>query len=163
MKPGAKPSPTRIKRLRGNPGRRPLNDKEPQPAKSKGIPRAPAYLSKTAQKEWRRTARQLHKAGLLTELDRTALAGYCRSFATWVDAMANLDKHGTLIKSKSGFPMQSPYLTIANKAMAEMRKWLCEFGMTPSSRTRLTVDEPKKQDPAAEFLARGGKPYAVKK
>jgi phage terminase small subunit len=36
--------------------------------------------------------------------------------------------------------MQSPYLAVANKSMEQMRQLLTEFGMSPASRTRLSVD-----------------------
>ena len=48
---------------------------------------------------------------------------------------------------KTGVPMQNPALSIANKAMQEMTKLLAEFGMTPSSRSKV----------AAVFEKAGGK------
>jgi P27 family predicted phage terminase small subunit len=56
-----------------------------------------------------------------------------------VDAERNLARFGVVIKSPSGFPIQSPYLAIANKAMEQMARLLAEFGMSPSSRTRVSV------------------------
>jgi phage terminase small subunit len=50
--------------------------------------------------------------------------------------------------------MQSPYLQIANKSMAEMRKWLTEFGMTPSSRAGMKVENPKPKSKAELFRDR---------
>jgi P27 family predicted phage terminase small subunit len=35
--------------------------------------------------------------------------------------------------------MKSPYLTIADQALETMRKFLVEFGLTPSSRSRIRV------------------------
>ena len=35
--------------------------------------------------------------------------------------------------------MQSPYLAVANKAMEQIKAMLTEFGMSPSSRSRVTV------------------------
>jgi len=163
MKPGPAPQPTVLKKLRGNPGRRPLPKDEPQPRKSTGIPRAPSHLDKIAQKEWRRMAKELHPIGLLTKVDLTALAAYCATYSMWITAQENIQKHGVLIKAQSGFPMQSPYLQIANKAMIEMRKWLIEFGMTPSSRSRVTVEKgTEKRDPLKEFQEKGKKLEAVK-
>jgi phage terminase small subunit len=52
--------------------------------------------------------------------------------------------------------MQSPYLAVANKAMEQMRALLAEFGMSPSSRTRVhatpQVDE---QDELEQWLRKG--------
>ena len=36
-----------------------------------------------------------------------------------------------MVKSPNGFPMQSPYLAVANKSMEQMRGLLTEFGMSP--------------------------------
>ncbi len=156
-KPGRKPKPTAKRKLQGNPERRPLPENEPQPRKSTGIPRAPSHLDKRGKQEWRRMAKELHPLGLLTNIDLTALAAYCASFSIWIDAQKQIQKHGVLIKAQSGFPMQSPYLAISNRAMTEMRKWMVEFGLTPSSRTRVVVTKVKKVDPLKDFQKRGGK------
>jgi P27 family predicted phage terminase small subunit len=162
MKRGPKPTPTQLKKLRGNPGRRPLPKNEPKPRQKSNIPRAPAHLNKVAQKEWRRMAKELYPLGLLTNVDLSAFAAYCTTYAIWLDAQVQIDKHGVLIKAQSGFPMQSPYLTISNRAMTEMRKWLVEFGCSPSSRSRVIVTEKPRIDPLAEFQAKGKKLQAVR-
>src|SRR5262245_15675518 len=48
---GQAPMPTRLKILRGNPGRRPLNDAEPKP--EAGIPKCPSWLSRKEKAEWK--------------------------------------------------------------------------------------------------------------
>jgi len=162
MKPGPRPSPTQLKKLRGNPGRRPLPKDEPKPRQKTGLPRAPSFLDKTAKKEWRRMVKELHPIGLLTNIDLTAFAAYCTTYSIWMDAVLQVQKHGPLIKAQSGFPMQSPYLQIQNKAQGEMRKWLVEFGMSPSSRSRVVATPEKKSDPVEDWLKSGKKPHAVK-
>src|SRR5579859_506648 len=91
---GRKPKPSRLKILQGNPGKRPLNDKEPQPAA--GRPSCPKALGGEARKEWNRVARALLRLGLLTHIDRAALAGYCQSWARWVFAEARLAEEGAV-------------------------------------------------------------------
>ena len=71
---GRKPKPTALKLVTGNPGKRPLNDHEPQPEAA--IPEVPAHLSGEAKAEWDRIVIRLHPLGLLTDLDRAALAAY---------------------------------------------------------------------------------------
>ena len=66
-----------------------------------------------------------------------AFAAYCTAYGRWVEAEQALQTHGVLMKSPSGFPMQSPYLTVANRAMEQMRSLLSEFGMSPASRSRV--------------------------
>jgi P27 family predicted phage terminase small subunit len=79
----------------------------------------------------------LSRAHVLTDLDVDALALYCEAYARWAWANAQIKKHGVLVKTPNGFPTQSPLLQIANKAFEQMRVMLTEFGMTPSSRSRV--------------------------
>ena len=132
---GRKPTPTKLKLLAGNPGGRPLNDREPEPEVV--IPDCPDHLSDVAKAEWERTAPELEGLGLLSEIDRAALAGYCAAWGRWVEAEEQLKKTGTIVKSPNNFPIQSPFLAIANKALEQMRGFLTEFGMSPSSRARV--------------------------
>jgi P27 family predicted phage terminase small subunit len=136
---GRKPKPTTLKLLEGNPGKRPLNHHEPQPASDK--PTCPSHLSGEARKEWNRISKDLHQAGLLTRIDKTALAIYCQAWQRWVEAEENLKKVGPVVKSPSGYPVLNPFWSVANKAMSQMQKALVEFGMTPSSRSRINLAE----------------------
>jgi P27 family predicted phage terminase small subunit len=106
------------------------------------LPPCPPHLQGEARKEWRRLGRQLLQAGLITDVDRGALALYCKAWERWIEAEQNLQKYGTVIKAPTGFPVQSPYLAIANKAMEQMTRMLVEFGMSPSSRGRVTAAPP---------------------
>lgn len=135
---GRKPTPTVLKLREGNPGKRPLNDQEPQaPAE---VPSCPEFLNDVAQEEWRRISIILDEMGLLSAADRAALAAYCTVYSRWVAAEKQVAKYGTIVKSPDkGFPMKSPYLTVADQAMESMRKFLVEFGLTPSSRSRIRV------------------------
>jgi len=165
-KPGPRTQPTIIKELKGGKKtyHRPMPKHEPKPDHPEKLPPAPKHLDTVGQQEWRRISKELYPIGLLTKIDLTALSAYCASYSMWVAAQENIKKHGVLIKAQSGFPMQSPYMSIANRAMVEMRKWLIEFGMTPSSRSRVEVKKPEEnKDPLADFLNKGKKLESVKK
>jgi len=132
---GAKPKPTRLKVLAGTLRGDRTNANEPEVRTA--IPTCPRELSALAKREWKRVARDLAEMGLLSKIDRAALAAYCQAWATWIEAQAALRKHGVIVKSPNGYFMQSPYLAVANKAFEQMRLMLAEFGMSPSSRTRV--------------------------
>lgn len=144
MATGPKPIPTQLKVVRGNPGKRPLPENEPQLEAVK--PNAPKTLSQEAKKHWDVVVDQLADAKLMTVLDIDALAMYCEAYARWADANKQIQEYGPLIKSPQGFPMQSPYLQIANKTFDQMKAMLVEFGMTPSSRTKVRTAETAKKD-----------------
>ncbi len=134
---GRRPKPTRLKVLSGNPGKRPLNEDEPTPEVA--IPDCPVELNPAAKREWERLVVELEKLRILTHLDRAALATYCGAYALWAEAMEQLQKYGTMIKSPSGYPQQSPYLAVANRQAEIMMRIASEFGFTPASRSRISV------------------------
>lgn len=122
------------------------------------LPRCPAHLSDVARREWRRLAPVLHSAGILTVADRAALAAYCQSYARWVEAEEQLQKTPALLKAPSGYVQQSPWLSVANKQLELMGRYMSELGLTPSSRTRLGYDDAgPAHDPITriEFVAVG--------
>lgn len=82
----------------------------------------------------------LPKQGLLTIADRAALAAYCQSWARWFEAEEQLQKTPPLLKTPSGYVQQSPWLSIANKQLELMGRYMSELGLTPSARTRLAGD-----------------------
>lgn len=137
---GRKPVPTEMRVVRGNPGRRPLNDREPEPAPPADLT-PPDWLNDDAKSEWADKAPMLQRLGLLTEADLDAFCLYCQTFARWKEAEKKLLQFGMVVKSNSnnGFPIVSPYLAISNKAQQQCTKMLVEFGLTPSSRSRVTV------------------------
>jgi P27 family predicted phage terminase small subunit len=148
---GRKPKPTLLKLLAGNPGKRPLNKNEPQTHCE--IPSCPEVLQGVAREEWGRITEELFSMGLIDRVSRAAVAGYCEHYEQWVNASAQVRKFGTVIKSPNGYPVQSPYLGIMNTALSEMRKFMTEFGMTPSSRSRVSSnkDNNAKESPLAKF------------
>ena len=163
-RPGPKPQPTAKKKLHGNPGKRPLPKNEPEPRIETEIPEAPDFLDELGRNEWDRMAAELYPTGVMTVVDRTALEAYCSEYSKWVFATKKIQEDGMTLNSLSGFPMQTPYLQIANKSQAEMRKWLCELGCTPSSRTRVSrVQKDEEKDPLEEFQKKGGRLGLVKK
>lgn len=91
----------------------------------------------------------------MTSVDRAALSAYCAAWSRWISAEENVQRFGAVIRSpKTGFPIQNPHVGVANTALQIMHRFLIEFGMTPSSRARLSVEAaPKSADPFTEFMA----------
>lgn len=117
-----------------------------EPMPESAIPEIPAHLSEEAQAEWFRISQELYKIGLLSQIDRAALAAYCEAWADWVDASrmcASKDgQDRKVIKSSNGNFFENPYYTIKKRSMELMHKFLTEFGMTPASRTRISTSPP---------------------
>jgi len=147
---GRKPTPTAVRALQGNPGKRPLNDEEPQPpafgtvAGDEADP-IPSELqdSATAVEEWRRLAPMLRRCRQITEADRGALVALCLEYARYVEATRKISELGMVVKAgKSGYPIPNPYLSIARGALAACTRLWPELGLTPSSRSRVKTTGP---------------------
>lgn len=158
MTRGRKPKPTKLKVLEGNPGKRPLK-KHPQPEPT--APTCPSWLSPPAKTEWRRIAPELERLGLLSRLDRTALAGYCQNLATVKIATQAINQHyreygklTTTYTNKGGATNEIPIpeLRIARDAWNLVHRFESEFGLTPSSRERLNLPEQQEVDEFEVYL-----------
>jgi P27 family predicted phage terminase small subunit len=152
---GRKPKPTVLKRLAGNPGKRPLNgnEGEPRPPVPEHTPYVPRHLNKEGRREWRRIAGVLMDLGLYTVMDRAPLAMYCQAWGRWVEAEQKLAKKGPVLTSDQGNLYQNPWAHVSNRAWEQMRRILPEFGLTPSARSRLVVPSSLEEEPSlAEML-----------
>jgi len=101
-------------------------------------------------------SKQLENLGVLTQVDAGAFAGYCQAYARWKEAEEFLSKHGTIFKTPSGYIQQVPQVSIAQTYLKIMRDFCSEFGLTPSSRSRIAVDNAVKDsaDPMERLLQR---------
>ena len=151
---GAKPKATVVKLITGNPGHRPLNERE---AKVRiVIPDPPEMLTENedAMKEWRRVTPLLAEVGLIAQLDRATIAGYCMAWSRWIECEKMLKSTGLIVKAPNGYPMYSPYLSASNKALDQVRQFSEQIGLSGSSRSRIKANQPDDdEDPAEAFLS----------
>ena len=150
---GPPPQPTKLKLLRGNPGKRKLNAAEPEPELK--APDCPKWLTKVAKEEWDRVIPELLRLQVISGLDRAALAGYCQSYANWRHAQGILKRFGMTFTTDKGYVGQRPEVAIAQRERQIMRQFQQELGLTPSSRSRVsTLNKPggKPRDNEARFF-----------
>jgi P27 family predicted phage terminase small subunit len=141
-------APTALRILKGNPSKRALPKNEPQPDAGAEMP---DNLSPVARQQWITVCEQLERAGLLTQVDRDALALYCETFARYREALDHLSRESCVVTSPNGYPIKNPWLTLAERAQDQMVALLREFGMTPAARSRVTVTNPRPKE--NKFLA----------
>lgn len=93
--------------------------------------------------------------GLLTSLDRAVLAGYCESYAKWVEGTRFIQANGEHYIAPDGRLRRWPQAELAKQAAQSMRAFAGEFGLTPTSRLRLNVEEEEvEEDEFEKFLNR---------
>ncbi len=131
---GRRPQPVELRILRGNPSKRrlPKHDLKPTTGTS-----CPASLSPGARREWKRIAPVLTKIGILTELDRASLSCYCEAVNDLEWCAKTIAREGRVIRAGNKTRIPHPAVQIKRQAMQKIREFSAEFGMTPSSRTRI--------------------------
>ena len=151
---GRKPLPTHLKLVKGTARPHRLNKKEPKlPLVA---PEPPDHLDERAKTKFTELAKMLARHGVMTELDAGAIARYAVVWCRWVDAEAEIKKRGPVVKTTGDNIIQNPFLAVANKCLLQMAQIESEFGLTPSSRSRIRMEMPSDTiDPFEEFLNRG--------
>jgi P27 family predicted phage terminase small subunit len=132
---GRKPTPTCLKLLQGNPGKRAINHNEPMPGGDLAAA-PPRWLTK-GQKECWRNALKHSPPGLLKCIDSDMLAIWAVAADLHRIAALEVEKDGAIINSKAGVTYQNPYLSIQNKQAEIMLKIGAELGFYPLSRRRV--------------------------
>jgi len=150
---GPKPLPANVHRLRGNASHKPLAsllDDIVRPDVE--IPDCPEHLGGEARAEWDRLTPHLEKLGLISQLDRAALAGYCQAWADYVWAQVRIaasntgdetGERGRIWDTPSGYKQISVLQQISNRALEQVDKFLGHFGLSPALRSRVTASDPR--------------------
>lgn len=151
---GRRQTPTAIKELNGNPGRRPLPQEEPKPEAC--LPDAPEHFDFEHQQKFNEVARILYNSRVLTVADTIAVEMLVRAIMGTQKAVSDVEHAGTTSLSGGQTPtlMVSPEYKVMKYERDHLLSMLREFGMTPSSRASIKVADVPKLDPLAEMLAR---------
>lgn len=104
------------------------------------LKRPPDWLiDDVAKKEWRRIVKELEKIGLIGNLDRNNLGGYCNAFANYIK-VTNILKEQTYYidrETRNGvIVVKNPMVDIQRTYADEMRRFASLCGLTIDSRLK---------------------------
>lgn len=147
MPAGRPPKPKAIKELQGTHRKsRDLPDEMTVPA-LKSVPMPPEDLPQAAHSVWYRVAAELQALKVLSSLDLDMLKAYCYQVHLMDLALHHIETEGlTIIMQNKGggiYPVKSPYIAIYNDALTQSRSLAIQFGLTPSSRTKIATGQVK--------------------
>jgi len=136
--PSPRPLPTNVKKLRGTLRKHRVRKNEPQPPARSSVPRPPERLrGNLARAKWRSLAAELWHLGLLPRVSEDMLVQYCVAWEIYCGALEMVERVGSVVKTQSGNYIVSPWMAVVNRQADVMRAIAQEFGMTPSSKTRV--------------------------
>jgi P27 family predicted phage terminase small subunit len=135
------------------------NSNKGEPKPPAGRPTCPSWLDKEAKAAWKALVPMMVVTGLLTRIDRNALARYCQYYARWKRAEQFIQQYGSTypIKDERGqvkcFAL-FPEVAIASKLGQQLTRLEQEFGLTPSSRSRISIDVKTTQESERDRMLR---------
>jgi len=145
LKPGPPKTPTNIIKLRNNPGKRPINENEPEYA-GDPIPTAQVLADKDALKLWNDKTPELIEKGVLTFQDSIAFSTYCLLAATWVRLWDHIQRIGE--QRAIGKGLIKAWLAVDVRC----DRWGAKFGLTPSDRAGIKATPKDRPQGIKEFL-----------
>lgn len=178
---GRRAIPASVHLMRGNPSKLSVDalQADTGPRIPFEVPSCPAHLGTAARTEWRRITPLLVTSGLLTQLDRAAIAAYCQAWGEWAllegrvkqlwQAAAATGASGVDVLidvTPSGYKQVSALAQARDRALDRMLRFAKEFGLTPASRIQSTAGQQlalpgMPDDPMENFLQAGQQLPAV--
>jgi P27 family predicted phage terminase small subunit len=121
----------------------------------------PSHLGEVAACKWAELLPLLQAVKVMTRADIEALARYCDTYEWWLATRAKLKKEGDTYpilndKGDIKYIAQRPEVAIAHKLAAQLHVLEADFGLNPSSRTKLATQVEVKKDELEEFFAAHG-------
>ena len=162
---GPRPLPHNVLALRGGTAYLQKRESEGAIQPDIEIPTCPRYLLPEARREWRRISPVLKDLGLISKLDRAALSLYCEEWAWLVFHEEALQRDvklaaerqaaffanpankgapwtggdGCMVSTPNGALIYNVHWIARNKHALYVDKFLGNFGMSPSSRGRVSA------------------------
>jgi len=151
---GRKPKPTAQKKLAGNPGKRALNNDEPEFDSVTDVS-APEHLKdfQYAAEQWDTLAPQLCSRGVMTVADLWNLEAFCLAYSMYRASMNEANGIPT-ISQDNGTIKKNPALSAANEALRQMQSLGAVLGLDPANRSRIIAPGGKKAaaNPFADLM-----------
>ena len=160
---GRPAKPEKFKVLQGT--ARPDRVNKKQPKLEAELPRAPAGLTETEKRAWKYVTRLIKPMNITTKADALAVEQLVTAYVDFWDARRAINKSGSTYISKMAkgknedgekslnvIIRRRPEVEIMTDAWRRIEKMLSHFGLSPSSRAKVSiVGELKEADPFDQF------------
>lgn len=151
---GRRPTPTHLKLVAGNPGKRPLNNDEPTP--KTGFPSPPSHFDSKLKSVYAKFCEILNEMGLLTVADGVAIERLTQCYIEILECDKVIKKHGQVqeVLNTQGELVLKANPAVAQRADADrrLRAWMIEYGLTQASRSKVKVNVKEEGNELDQFF-----------
>ena len=109
-------------------------------------PTIPKWLTPYGKEVWRRTVKELEPLGLLSPVDREALAAFCDAAAFARDTRGLLVADGLTQRGQKGETVKHPMFAVWRQTISLIESIGSTFGLNPSARLRMLAELPDEDD-----------------
>jgi P27 family predicted phage terminase small subunit len=152
---GRKKQWANVIQLKGNPGKRKINENEPQFEPAALEP--PDFLTEIEKKWWAYHAPELIEQGTLANVDIGVFLAYLSAVADHEIASSQLRTAEDYTQVTQTGIRKSPWVAIRNEARAQIRSLGAELGLTICSRAKVKARPKPKENKLEEFFNRKAK------
>ena len=142
---GRKPVPTELKKLRGTVNVTREKARKAEPKVDTKRPRRPTWLDKRAKAEWKRLCDILEGMAILSTAYAPALEAICDAYSKWRQSEEMVAKMGHAIVTRNSKGevevRRNPFTVEMHKHKDAYVRLLSEFGLTPSTKTRVSTEK----------------------
>lgn len=110
----------------------------------------PKWLDKEAKELWKMVTSEI--GDNLNAVDLTSLECYVNAYSKWRKAETYLAENGMVMTTSTGYRQQQPEVAISKQAMADMRAYEKELGLTPAARSRISKNSNELEEGTDEEL-----------
>lgn len=116
------------------------------------IPLPPAKLPEQAKKYWITQLNEAAKVyGYVGKVDLNVFEQLCKVYAEMIEMEEEVKGKTKIMKGKNGQPIVNPYYVLLSQTRDTYLKLCREFGFTPSSRTRIRLEQQKEEIKEPEY------------
>jgi P27 family predicted phage terminase small subunit len=148
-KRGPKPKPPELKLLRGV---RSDRQNTSAPLAIDGDPIPPDHLDDVGLAKFAEVVAMLRENGVLSTSDSEVIALYASTFSLWKMARESINSVGDLTSCTEHGEKINPLVTITQNNAGLLARLQAEFGLTPSSRSRVSSTAPAAVDELESFI-----------
>ena len=155
-KPGTKPAPSAVQRLKGSYKKNPARENKQEPKAPKNRPKRGKELigNKVAIAKHKQVVAWVASMDLESEVDSDIVDRYCLAWSRMVEANNLYKKHGLTLPTAAGGEKPNPACREFWAANVQLDKLQAHLGFGASNRVSLKAHQKEETDPFLEFLKR---------